>query len=190
MKVLHALETLSPRYGGPVSVLLALAEAQQRVGHEVTIVTTNADHPCGVFCEPGWDSLAQAGVSVYYAPVQFAPLRFSRQFAAFVRRAVAQFDVVHIHGLYRFPPTCAAWEARRQGVPYVIRPHGALDPYLYARSSSRTLCFKRLYEHWFDLPNQRRSSMRCVPRAGLGFPSAGRCVGLLRTRAVRASALF
>lgn len=40
MKILHVLETLSPRYGGPVSVLLALASAQQRAGHEVTIATT------------------------------------------------------------------------------------------------------------------------------------------------------
>ncbi len=152
MKILHVLETLSPRYGGPVSVLLALAEAQQQVGHEVTIVTTNTDHPRGVFREPGWDALAQETVPVYYAPVQFAPLRFSTQLAAYLKRA-AQFDIVHIHGLYRFPQTYAAWQARRQGVPYVITPHGALDPYLYARSSSGKLRFKRLYERWFDLPN-------------------------------------
>lgn len=153
MKILHALETLSPRYGGPVSVLLALAAAQQRAGHEVTIATTNADHPRGVFREPGWNALAQGAVSVYYAPLQFAPLRVSRQLATYLNGAVARFDIVHVHGLYRFPPTWAAWQARRQGVPYVIRPHGALDPYLYTRSSSRNLRFKRLYERCFDLPN-------------------------------------
>lgn len=153
MKILHVLETLSPRYGGPVSVLLALADAQQQVGHEVTVLTTNADHPRGVFRKPGWDALARGGVPVYYAPVQFAPLRFSRQLAAYLKKAVARFDLVHIHGLYRFPQTYAAWQARRQGVPYVVTPHGALDPYLYARSSSGKLRLKRLYERWFDLLN-------------------------------------
>ena len=153
MKVLHALETLSPRYGGPVSVLLALAEAQQQAGHEVTVVTTNADYPRGAFREPGWGTLAQGAVPVYYAPVQLGPLRFSMQFAAYLEKAVAQFDIVHIHGLYRFPPTYAAWQARRQGVPYVMRPHGAIDPYLYSKSSAGSVRFKRLYERWFDLPN-------------------------------------
>lgn len=153
LRVLHVLETLSPRYGGPVSVLLALAGAQLQVGHEVTILTTNADHPRGVLREPGWDAMAQGAVPVYYAPVQFAPLRFSRQLAAYLKRAVAQFDIVHVHGLYRFPPTYAAWQARRQGVPYVVTPHGAIDPYLYSKSSAGSVRFKRLYERWFDLPN-------------------------------------
>lgn len=153
MKILHVLETLSPSYGGPVSVLLALAAAQKRVGHQVTIATTNADHPRGIYREPGWDALGEGGVSVYYAPVQFAPLRFSRQLGAYLKRAISEFDIVHVHGLYRFPPTYAAWQARRQGVPYVAMPHGALDPYLYARSSTGRMGFKRLYERWFDLPN-------------------------------------
>ena len=153
MKILHILETLSPRYGGPVSVLLALAAAQQRVGHQVTIATTNADHPQGTYHDPGWDTLADGAVSVYYAPVQFAPLRVSWPLATCVRRALPDFDLLHIHGLYRFPPTYAAWQARRQGVPYVVRPHGALDPYLYSRSSTGRLGLKRLYERWFDLPN-------------------------------------
>ena len=153
MKILHVLETLSPRYGGPVSVLLALAAEQQQAGHEVTIATTNADHPRGVYHAPGWDTLAGGTVPVYYAPVQFAPLRISWQLADFLRRNLNEFDLVHIHGLYRFPPTYAAYQARHQSVPYVMMPHGALDPYLYARSSTGRLGFKRLYERWFDLAN-------------------------------------
>ena len=153
MKILHVLETLSPRYGGPVSVLVALAEAQQRAGHQVTVATTNADHPRGTYRAPGWDTLAGGAVPVLYGGVGFAPLQFSRDLAAYLRLTVAEFDIVHIHGLYRFPPTYAAWQARRQSVPYVVMPHGALDPYLYAKSSTGWLRFKRLYERWFDLPN-------------------------------------
>jgi glycosyltransferase involved in cell wall biosynthesis len=33
-----------------------------------------------------------------------------------------------------------------------MHPHGALDPYLYDKSS-RSVWLKRLYERWFDLPN-------------------------------------
>jgi len=70
-----------------------------------------------------------------------------------INKNIRCYDVVHIHGLYRFAPTYAAWQARRRAVPYVVRPHGALDPYLYRQSSTGQLRLKRLYEHWFDLPN-------------------------------------
>ena len=76
----------------------------------------------------------------------------SWNFRKFIKIRLREFDVVHIHGLYRFPPTYAAYQARKQNVPYIIRPHGALDPYLYTKSS-RSVWLKRLYERWFDLPN-------------------------------------
>ncbi len=38
MKFLHVLETLSPRYGGPVSMLLALAVAQQGAGLQLILI--------------------------------------------------------------------------------------------------------------------------------------------------------
>lgn len=63
-----------------------------------------------------------------------------------------EYDIAHIHGLYRFPPTYAAWQARKQGVPYIIQPHGSLDSFMYARSSL-SVPLKRLYECWFDFPN-------------------------------------
>ena len=50
---------------------------------------------------------------------------------------IVGFDVVHVHGLYRFPPTYAAWLARRRGVPVVIRPHGKIPLLMNARASVR-----------------------------------------------------
>jgi glycosyltransferase involved in cell wall biosynthesis len=46
-----------------------------------------------------------------------------------LRQRVEGFDVVHIHALYRFHTVAAAAVARRRGVPYVIQPHGSLDPW-------------------------------------------------------------
>jgi glycosyltransferase involved in cell wall biosynthesis len=75
----------------------------------------------------------------------------------YLDRHVAEYDIVHIHGLYRFPPTYAAYQAHKQGVPYIIRPLGSLDPYLFDKSS-RSVALKRLYERWFDLPNLHGAS--------------------------------
>ena len=152
------METLSPRYGGPVSVMVALAEAQHQAGHEVTIATTNAEYPRGIYCDPGWSSLRKGTVPVYYAPVQFMPVLFSWQLASYLKKSICKFDIVHADGLYRFPATYAAWIARKHGVPYVIKPHGSLDPYLHERSTAGKLWIKRLYEKCFDLPNLRAAN--------------------------------
>ena len=45
-------------------------------------------------------------------------------------RTVCNYDVVHIHSLWLFPQFAAQWAARRRRVPYIVSPHGALDPYL------------------------------------------------------------
>jgi glycosyltransferase involved in cell wall biosynthesis len=86
-----------------------------------------------------------------------ASLKISVQLARFIRANIEKFDIVHIHGLYRFPTTYAARLARKRRVPYVIRPHGSLAPYLHYRSA-RSVYLKRLYERWFDLPNLNGAS--------------------------------
>lgn len=43
----------------------------------------------------------------------------------------------------------------KTGVPYIIRPLGSLDPFLYRQSrfGNVALPLKRLYERLFDIPN-------------------------------------
>ncbi|MBU2850411.1 glycosyltransferase [Acidithiobacillus ferrivorans] len=152
MKVLHIIESFSPRYGGPVSVAMALACAQADLGHDVTVCTTNLDYPQGILRPPGRAAICDNRVQVLYFPAQFRPLTFSAQLRSFIKNNITTFDILHIHGLYRFPPTYAAYWARKQKIPYIVMPHGALDPYLYTKSS-RSVWLKRFYERWFDLPN-------------------------------------
>lgn len=154
MRILHVVSTLAPASGGPTSVIRDLATAQANAGHAVTVCTTDRGNPVREkLPHEYFGRLYPAGVNLQVFPVQYAPLLFSSGMEQWLRRALADFDIVHIHGLYRFPPTYAAWQARQQRVPYVIRPHGAIDPYLYGKSSAGSVRLKRLYERWFDLPN-------------------------------------
>jgi glycosyltransferase involved in cell wall biosynthesis len=150
--------TLSPRVGGPATVLPELAKAQVEAGLEVVVATTNVETTRGgVYRSPGWDALADGAVPVFYGAAQVPPLMASLSLGAYLRRSIPDFDVIHVHGVYRFPTTAAAYWSRRYGVPYIIRPHGSLDPYLYDKSSS-LLWVKRLYERLFDLPNLNAAS--------------------------------
>jgi glycosyltransferase involved in cell wall biosynthesis len=151
MRILHVISTVSARYGGPSSVVRALACEQARQGHAVTVCTTNLD--CDAEEQASLENFAErSGFEVQIHCVDFRPIVWSRGLARAISCSLTAFDVVHVHGLYRFPPTFAATLARRRGVPYLIRPHGALDPFLYGRSRV-SVPLKRIYERLFDLPN-------------------------------------
>jgi glycosyltransferase involved in cell wall biosynthesis len=71
-----------------------------------------------------------------------------------VAAIVADFDIVHIHGLQSYVGTMAMAAARKAGVSYVVEPHGALDRYHWQQGRLR----KRLYRHLLDRKNWRNLS--------------------------------
>ena len=151
LKILHVIESLDVTRGGPVSVLRGLARAQALAGHRVAVYTTR-DHTD----TPNNDGFPQTiGVTVSCFPVSNRAMLFSPALYRRLRTGVIDFDIIHIHGLYRFPVTYAAWCARKAEVPYIMRPHGALDPFLYRQSryGKWALPLKRMYERLFDMPN-------------------------------------
>jgi glycosyltransferase involved in cell wall biosynthesis len=134
-----------------------MARYQAEAGHKVAICTTNVDFPKGTLMVPSGEPVSKDGTLIWHFPVQFRPLLVSIPLWLWLRSEIMSFDIVHIHGLYRFPGTAAAWWARRAGVPYLIMPHGSLDPFLY-RQSQYNLPLKRIYERLFDIPNLNRAA--------------------------------
>ncbi len=131
-----------------------MARAVAELGHEVSIYTTNQDGP-GELEVPTNLPVWREGVEVRYFPIQ-SP-RFwgtSLPLAQALRRQIAAFDLVHIHSLYLFHDLVAGHYCRRYAVPYVMRPQGTLDPYIYRRHRWR----KRLMELLFEHRNIRRAA--------------------------------
>ncbi len=150
MKILHVIASLAPRYGGPSKACLDLCREMARRGERVAIYTTNIDGN-GELNVPLGLPVCRDGVEIRYFPVQ--PPRyykFSLPLARALRTAIPQCDLVHIHSLYLFPSTAAAHYCRHYGIPYLIRPHGTLDPYLYGRHRRRKWIYERLFE-WRNL---------------------------------------
>jgi glycosyltransferase involved in cell wall biosynthesis len=159
LRLLHVIPTLAPSAGGPTRVIQDLAKAQAAAGHFVAICTTDRDCPAHLCLPSSYFTRAfPSPIQVYSFRVQYDPLLVSIGMACWLRKEISAFDIVEIHGIYRFPSSFAAHQARKCKVPYVIRPHGSLDPYLYERSSVGKLAFKRIYERCFDLPNLHKAS--------------------------------
>lgn len=168
MRILHVIPTLSPRYGGPAKACLEMGQILADRGHSVEIFTTNYDgfgHYTGGREETAYEPMN--GVRIRTFPVDLPPAYFraSRPLARALRTEMAAFDLVHIHSLYLFTTLAAGHYAHRNGVPFILRPHGSLDPYIYRRRRGRkaiveVLCQNRLFRraaavHYTAVEEQR-----------------------------------
>lgn len=154
MRILHVIANLAPRYGGPAKACVEMARVVARLGHEVQIFTTNQDGP-GELAVPLDRPVIKDGVEIHYFPIQ--PPRFwgaSWPLARALSQKIKEFDLVHIHSLYLFHDLAAGHYCRQGGVPYLIRPHGTLDPYIQRRHRWR----KAVMEAWFENRNLRQAA--------------------------------
>ena len=137
MRILHVTSTLAPRYGGPSTTVLRLCRALTERGHEVEVYTTNIDGAGALPVELGTPVLV-GGVPVTHFAVH-RPRTFATSFglALALRRSIGMFDSVHVHSLYLCHTLVAGRLCRRFGIPYIVRPHGTLDPYHRARHRGR-----------------------------------------------------
>jgi len=134
MRIMVTAHSIAPSSGGLRVGILGICEGLAGRGHQVTLITTDADGretldiPLGVPTD-------HHGVQIYYYPVQLSVLGsgLSIPLARALKLHVQQSDVVLIHSLYQFMSTTAAHYCRRHNVPYILRPHGTLDPFLVYR---------------------------------------------------------
>jgi glycosyltransferase involved in cell wall biosynthesis len=146
MKILHVIADMAPRSGGPSKACWDMAMAVAQLGHQVSIYTTNQDGP-GILPVPTDRPVWREGVEVRYFPIQ--PPRFwgaSWPLARSLRQAIKGVDLVHVHNLYLFHDLVSMRYCRIYGVPYLIQPHGTLDPFIYRRHRAR----KRFMEWGFQ----------------------------------------
>jgi glycosyltransferase involved in cell wall biosynthesis len=124
--------------GGPVETVKALASHLAARGHQVTVLTADLGPR-----DPAVAAADDNRVEVIYLPawLRYRTATLSPGVLTFCSRRLAEFDVVHIYGLYDLLGVVVAWFCRRQGIPYVVEPLGAFQPRV------RSLGKKRLY-HW------------------------------------------
>ncbi len=120
--ILHVIETIDPAAGGPsetVRSLFALAPP----GYTGEVVTL--DHPASPF-------LATLPFPVHALGKGRTALGYSRPLSRWLRANRSRFDGAMVHGLWRYV-SFATWRALRRKKPYIVFPHGMLDPYFKRR---------------------------------------------------------
>jgi glycosyltransferase involved in cell wall biosynthesis len=151
MRVVHVVPGLSMRTGGLAVAVVESAVATERLGVSNCVLATDiAGPPASNVTRPVPHEDLPRGldeVETWLAPASW-PLRFAYSRALDRRLAaeVARADLVRIHSLFLFPQFAAFRHAIRNDVPYLVSPHGALDPFLRRRGRARKRAVSILWQ--------------------------------------------
>jgi len=126
MKILHVIPNIDVRHGGSVASCLGLCRELARQGDDVAICAAGEQRPAG-----DGEGRQTDGVRIFDVPMSRGPYGVSVAMFNALRRVIPAVDIVHIHGIYRFHLPAAAALCVYHGVPYVVKPHGSLDPFLF-----------------------------------------------------------
>ena len=182
MNVLHVIGGVAPRYGGPSEAVTGMAKALAARGHRVEIFTTNVDGPGTLDVAVGVP-LEVDGFRITHFPVQ-RPRSYvvSIPLARALARRAAEFDVVHVHSLYLFHSLVTPLVCRTKRIPYVVRPHGTLNPYHRRAHRSKKAVYEALVErrnlnaaaaiHYTSETERRHAEEAGVRAPGLVVPLA------------------
>lgn len=140
LRVLSVIPSVARNTGGTATFVLEVARAMRpRVEH--TILATDAAAPAsGSFRRLTSADLAP---EAHALDVRVFPTRppyswgFSPGLLRAARHLVRKSDLVAIHSLNLFPQLAAFLTAKGAATPYIVTPHGSLDPWLRAQRTLR-----------------------------------------------------
>jgi glycosyltransferase involved in cell wall biosynthesis len=147
MRILHVIADLARERGGPAEACVQLARGLAELGHQVEVLATDRGESEGG--TPWWKEIVDGTrLDIRLYPLQF-PRFFATSFplARALAKAVPAADVVHLHSLYLFHDLVTGLHCRRFGIPYIVRPHGTLDPYIHRRHRGRKLAVEFLFQN-------------------------------------------
>lgn len=127
LSILHVIDWIAERYGGPARNVRDVSAALADRGHRVVVLTTDRD---------GHRRLPESerrrlSPKVHWEviPVATRGPGISPRFARRAWSLVGEADIVHLRGIYNPTSALAGAIAVRRGVPFVQQLHGAATDY-------------------------------------------------------------
>lgn len=146
MKILQVAEALHPSFGGIAEGVFQQGIELQKMGHTVEAMSAETDPV---------DRLDKIGVAHHKFVPEKEAWRWSKAMRRWCVDNVQRFDVVVLNGLWMGPLFEAGRACRKLQVPYVVMPHGMMDPYFQSTRKKRMV--KKLYWAMAEGKSVRRS---------------------------------
>ncbi|GLZ41875.1 glycosyltransferase [Actinokineospora sp. NBRC 105648] len=125
LRVLHTVASVGDTYGGVASALHVLGAVEQAAGHDATLLTLSRPEQGSALL----GSMPHFDVALIRPGRLAGRLHGGSRLGAALQRLVPQHDLVVLHGVFDLTSLVGGRTARRFGVPYLLWPHGSLDPY-------------------------------------------------------------
>lgn len=154
MKILIVIPALGSVYGGPTKSVFDLAQTLGSQGIEVDIVATTANGSASL------DVPTQTWITEKYCRIQYFPYwglldyKISWLLTHWLFQHVTDYDLVHTNAVFSYPVLPAHWACQLHRVPYIMTPHGMLEPWALAYKSWK----KNFYFNLLEKPAFRRAS--------------------------------
>ncbi|ACO32990.1 MULTISPECIES: glycosyltransferase [Acidobacterium] len=120
MKILHAIQSLSPADGGPPQAVRNLMRAYASLGVEGE-----------VFCldTPGTEFLNEVAAPVHALGPRRGGFGYSSTIPHWLNAHLPAYDALVLHGIWNYTNVAARRTMLKLKRPYAVFPHGALDPW-------------------------------------------------------------
>jgi glycosyltransferase involved in cell wall biosynthesis len=154
MKILFVIPALGSVYGGPSQCVLNLAEVLGRQGVNLDIVTTTANGsnrlniPIQTWIQEKFYRIQ------YFSYSNFIDYKFSWSLTRWLFQNISNYNLVHTHAIFSYPTLPAHWACQLYKIPYLMTPHGMLEPWALSYKSTK----KKLYFNLFEKPSLQRAS--------------------------------
>ncbi len=135
MKSLQIIPYFAPRWGGNVNVCYNLSKELNKLGHDVTIITTAFEY------DPDYaQSLKNIEVMPFGRVANLGMFLYSPKMKSWLRSNISEYDIVHLHSFRSYQSNVASKYAKKFNVPCIVQPHGSLPRIVEKKS------LKQLYD--------------------------------------------
>jgi glycosyltransferase involved in cell wall biosynthesis len=148
MKILNVISYWGYEFGGPFVNVANMTATLLLKGHQSSIITTMKGFPDKETYK--WHMGNRlVDLEVYNCGYHWDFFRFSFDFMNKFNELSKNFDLVFVHGLWRFPLSYACYVCRKNNIPYMIFSHGMLHPW----SLSQHRLVKSVYFNFVEKNN-------------------------------------
>ena len=135
MRILHLITTLDRRAGGPATSIRSIVGNYRKLGHEGEVASLD---------DPSASWLQELNFTVHALGPVSTQFGYAPKLIPWLKAERDRFDGVVVHGLWQYLGV-AARQALHGHKPYMVFPHGMLDPYF--KHASRLKHLKKSF-YW------------------------------------------